>query len=222
MQPYYYFVTYCTDVGDIDFNRLAPHPPLVPTPQPITGTTASFPAGVFYPFGPGDSYTHRYDDDNTYVPLPQPFRYFRQTFSWLYVSNNGFLAFDYGWYSWSPHQFPAYAQHYNNIIAPFWTDIDNTRRGNISYQQYTNGSVLQQATTDINQYFPGLSFSASWVFVATWDKVEYYEKSGTETSFQVVLISGGNRSFTLMNYGAIASTRHLVQVSRPHMQKSHK
>ena len=90
----------------------------------------------------------------------------------LQVNNNGFLTFDNGWRGWSPYQFPAYA--HRNIIAPFWTDIDNRRRGTISYRQYTSGSVLQQASTDINQYFPGISFSASWVFVATWDKVEYY------------------------------------------------
>ena len=99
----------------------------------------------------------------------------------LQVNNNGFLTFDNGWRGWSPYQFPAYA--HRNIIAPFWTDIDNRRRGTISYRQYTSGSVLQQASTDINQYFPGISFSASWVFVATWDKVEYYSHSGTVNHF---------------------------------------
>ncbi|XP_041941221.1 alpha-tectorin-like isoform X1 [Alosa sapidissima] len=219
VRPFTCYLAYCTDVGDTDLNRIAPDPTLGPTPQPITGTTASLPAGVFYPFGAGDSYTSRSDDDSTYVGIAQSFHYFRQTLNQIYVNNNGFLTFDSGWRGWSPYQFPAYA--HRNIIAPFWTDIDNTRRGYISYQQYTSGSVLQQATTDINQYFPGLSFSASWVFVATWDKVEYYEKSGTETSFQVVLISGGQRSFALMNYGAIASTRHLVQAGYDTINSEH-
>ncbi len=35
-----------------------------------------------------------------------------------------------------------------------------------------------------------------------------------ETSFQVVLISGRNYSFILMNYGEIAVTRHSVQVKQ--------
>ncbi len=44
--------------------------------------------------------------------------------------------------------------------------------GVYSYQQYTNGSVLTRATRDINQYFPQRAFTASWVFVTTWDFVQ--------------------------------------------------
>lgn len=66
-----------------------------------------------------------------------------------------------------------------DIIAPFWTDLDNRGNGQIYYNQYTSGSVLQQATRDINQYFPGLNFNANWVFVATWFEVAYYPTSGT-------------------------------------------
>ena len=95
----------------------------------------------------------------------------------LQVNNNGHLTFDQPWDSYSPAQFNAYTGR--DIIAPFWTDIDNRGNGNISYNQYTSGSVLSQATRDINQYFPGVNFTASWVFVATWDNVAYYSYSGT-------------------------------------------
>jgi len=90
------------------------------------------------------------------------------------------LTFDGAFNSYSPYQFPAYGG--KDIIAPFWTDIDNRWNGVISYQQYTSGSVLTQATQDINQYFPDLSFSASWVFVATWDRVAYFYNSGAVSS----------------------------------------
>ncbi len=40
----------------------------------------------------------------------------------------------------------------------------------------------------------------------------YLFQSFQETSFQVVLISGRNFSFILMNYGDIAVTGHPVQV----------
>uniref|UniRef100_A0A3P8PGY0 Uncharacterized protein n=1 Tax=Astatotilapia calliptera TaxID=8154 RepID=A0A3P8PGY0_ASTCA len=82
---------------------------------------------------------------------------------------------------------------------------------NIYYNQYTSGSVLQQATQDINQYFPGLNFNANWVFVATWYQVAYYPTSGTQTTVQAVLISGGQYSFVLMNYGQIAYTAYSIQ-----------
>uniref|UniRef100_A0A673NDR0 NIDO domain-containing protein n=1 Tax=Sinocyclocheilus rhinocerous TaxID=307959 RepID=A0A673NDR0_9TELE len=166
--------------------------------------------GPFYSFGTGDTVNGLIDDgSSSVIYLQQTFIFFGQTYNQIYVNSNGHLTFDGEWYSYTPYQFPAYGG--KDLIAPFWTDIDNRWNGVISYQQYTSGSVLTQATQDINQYFPDLSFSASWVFVATWDRVAYYYNSGTvsssETSFQVVLISNGHLSFVVMNYGAIAPTQ---------------
>ncbi|XP_021326682.1 uncharacterized protein isoform X3 [Danio rerio] len=98
-----------------------------------------------------------------------------------------------------------------DIIAGLWTDLDNRERGVVSYNQYTNGSVLTRATQDINNYFPYLTFTASWVFVATWDKVAYYPVTDTKTSFQMVLISDSSNSFVLMNYGDIAVAGQQVE-----------
>ncbi|XP_067285886.1 alpha-tectorin-like [Pseudorasbora parva] len=176
--------------------------------------------GRFYPFGTGDSVNGRIDDgSSSVIYLQQPFIFFGQSYNQIYVNNNGHLTFDGAWSSFSPYQFPAYGG--KDLIAPFWTDIDNRYNGVISYQQYTSGSVLTQATQDINQYFPALSFSASWVFVATWDRVAYYSNSRTETSFQVVLISNGHLSFVVMNYGAIAPTQRYVQAGYDTIDSSH-
>uniref|UniRef100_A0A3P8PG75 Uncharacterized protein n=1 Tax=Astatotilapia calliptera TaxID=8154 RepID=A0A3P8PG75_ASTCA len=125
------------------------------------------------------------------------------------VNHNGHLTFDASWSSYTPQLFPMYGSR--DIIAPFWTDLDNRGNGQIYYNQYTSGSVLQQATQDINQYFPGLNFNANWVFVATWYQVAYYPTSGTQTTVQAVLISGGQYSFVLMNYGQIAYTAYSIQ-----------
>ncbi|KAL7869916.1 hypothetical protein AOLI_G00139040, partial [Acnodon oligacanthus] len=110
---------------------------------------------------------------------------------------DGFLSFEY-----------LYTDGYDptlskDIIAPLWTDIDSYTRGNISYEQATNGSLIELATNELNRMFPGLNFSASWVFVATWEKMEFEPDAG-EVTFQVVLISDSkNRSYVLMNYGSI-------------------
>nr|XP_055031164.1 alpha-tectorin isoform X1 [Misgurnus anguillicaudatus] len=174
----------------------------------------------FYPFGVGDTVNERSDDGSSAVIyLLQPFIFFGHTYNQIYVNNNGHLTFDGPWYSWSPYSFPGHGG--KDIIAPFWTDLDNRGNGVISYQQYTSGDVLTQATQDINQYFPDLSFSASWVFVATWDRVAYYSYSGTETSFQVVLISNGHLSFVLMNYGRIAPSQRYVQAGYENMDSSY-
>ncbi|XP_060721114.1 alpha-tectorin-like isoform X2 [Tachysurus vachellii] len=166
--------------------------------------------GPFYPYGTGDIVNARIDDgSSSLIVLQQAFIYFGSSYNQVFVNNNGHLTFDQAWYSYTPYQFPVNGGR--DIIAPFWTDIDNRGNGVISYHQFTSGSVLTQATQNINQYFPQLSFSATWVFVATWDRVAYYPFTNTETSFQVVLISNGHYSFILMNYGVIAPTTRNVQ-----------
>uniref|UniRef100_A0A8C1NUR8 Si:ch73-329n5.2 n=1 Tax=Cyprinus carpio TaxID=7962 RepID=A0A8C1NUR8_CYPCA len=122
------------------------------------------------------------------------------------VNNNGHLTFNEPSSQFVPYSFPA--NRNQDIIAGLWTDLDNGMRGVVSYHQYTSGNVLTRATQDINTHFPNLNFSASWVFVATWDKVAYFSLTNTETSFQVLLISDRNSSFILMNYGEIAVTTH--------------
>uniref|UniRef100_A0A672IG65 NIDO domain-containing protein n=1 Tax=Salarias fasciatus TaxID=181472 RepID=A0A672IG65_SALFA len=123
---------------------------------------------------------------------------------------NGHLTFTGPWRSSTPQCFPM--QGSRDIIAPFWTDIDNRLRGRILYKEHRSGHILQQATQDVNQYFPGLNFRAVSVFVATWHKVAYYPRTSTVTTFQAVLISGGRYSFVLMNYGEIDRTTHSIQV----------
>jgi len=93
------------------------------------------------------------------------------------VNNNGHLTFNQSSRQYFPYFYPA--NRSQDIIAGLWTDLDNRVRGVVSYHQYTNGSVLTLATQDINNHFPNLAFSASWVFVATWDKVAYFPTSNT-------------------------------------------
>uniref|UniRef100_A0A3B5R401 Alpha-tectorin-like n=1 Tax=Xiphophorus maculatus TaxID=8083 RepID=A0A3B5R401_XIPMA len=132
------------------------------------------------------------------------FNYFGQSYSQIYVNHNGDLTFDAPWPSYTPQRFPMYGS--TDVIAPFWTDLDNRGNGNIYYIQYTSGSILQQVTQDINRCFPALNFQANWVFIATWHEVAYYPLTGTQTTFQAVLTTNGQYSFVLMNYGSIAST----------------
>ncbi len=95
----------------------------------------------------------------------------------LQVNNNGHLTFNQPYSRFVPYPFPAYESQ--DIIAGLWTDLDNRVKGVVSYRQYTSGNVLTRATQDINTYFPNLNFTASWVFVATWDKVAYFSLTST-------------------------------------------
>uniref|UniRef100_A0A8C1LK91 Alpha-tectorin-like n=1 Tax=Cyprinus carpio TaxID=7962 RepID=A0A8C1LK91_CYPCA len=218
-------LAYCADASNINTTSTTVMPETTTAETTTTTTTTETTTmdiiiGPFYQFGTGDTENGRIDDgSSSVIYLQQPFIFFGQTYNQIYVNNNGHLTFDGAWYSYTPYQFPAYGG--KDLIAPFWTDIDNRWNGVISYQQYTSGSVLTQATQDINQYFPDLSFSASLVFVATWDRVAYFYNSGTETSFQVVLISNGHLSFVVMNYGAIAPTQRYVQAGFDTIDSSH-
>ncbi|KAL6481973.1 hypothetical protein MHYP_G00100530 [Metynnis hypsauchen] len=165
---------------------------------------------LFYPHGTGEGDTSnpRSDDvSSSAIPLKSPFSFFGHTYSQIYVNNNGELTFNLKLSAYVPTPFVAHGN--NTIIAPLWTDLDNSVEGVISYNQYSEGSVLSRATKDINQYFPEVKFNASWVFVATWDRVPYYKQPG-KASFQAVLISRGTLSFVLINYGSIDPTTHKV------------
>ncbi|XP_051770774.1 uncharacterized protein LOC127523751 [Ctenopharyngodon idella] len=197
VRPINCYLTYCADVRNITINNATVTP----------NTTMAAP--IFYPFN-SDTINPAADDGNSsVVQLLSPFLFFGRTYQQIYVNNNGHLTFSQPSSQYVPYSFPA--NRGQDIIAGLWTDLDNRARGVVSYHQYTNGSVLTRATLDINNHFPNLTFNASWVFVATWDKVPYYALTNTETSFQVVLISGSSFSFILMNYGDIAVTGHPVE-----------
>ncbi|XP_051770713.1 uncharacterized protein LOC127523711 [Ctenopharyngodon idella] len=162
--------------------------------------------GIFYPYGGVEDEKNPQSDDGSspLIPLRQPFVYFGHVYDKIFVNNNGDLTFDESFDQWYPSYFPACSTR--DIIAPLWTDINNSRKGTISSRQVSDGPLLNRASRDINQYFPNLNFSASWVFIATWDKVPYYGNREAESTFQVVLVSGKNLSFTLMHYDYITPT----------------
>ncbi|KAG1960385.1 pancreatic secretory granule membrane major glycoprotein GP2-like [Pimephales promelas] len=155
----------------------------------------------FVPFGHGDVVNPISDDGSSEaIYLQQPFKYFGRVYNQIYVNNNGHLTFT--------QPLSAFVPYLNtgiDIIAPLWTDLKNVNGGTISYREDTSSAVLEQVTEAVHQYFPNVPFTASSAFVATWDRVPYYTGGGSAT-FQVVLVSNGERSFILINYGDIAET----------------
>ncbi|XP_026072663.1 alpha-tectorin-like [Carassius auratus] len=155
----------------------------------------------FLPYGDGDLVNPVSDDGSSVaIYLQQPFKYFGRTYNQIYVNNNGHLTFT--------QPLSAYVPYLNagiDIIAPLWTDLNNRNGGTISYREDRSSAVLAQVTQAVNQYFPSIGFTATSAFVATWDSVLYFSGGG-EVTFQVVLVSNGDRSFILINYGDIAQT----------------
>ncbi|KAJ1168100.1 hypothetical protein NDU88_000054 [Pleurodeles waltl] len=165
---------------------------------------------ILYPFGQSmDSMMPHADDASTDpIAISGNFTLYGVTYTSLYVGTNGLLSF------LVPVSAPSPQVGGTTVVAVFWADVDIRVAGEIYYRQSTDPNLLQNATSDINTYFPGYDFNATWVFIATWDRVAYYASPSPPSmvnTFQVVLISGGALSFVLLNYGSIQWTWHSLE-----------
>lgn len=62
------------------------------------------------------------------------------------------------------------------LIAPFWADVDNTVAGEIYFREDRSPEIIQLVNQNIQRAFSvdfG-RFVSSWVFIATWDMVAFY------------------------------------------------
>ncbi|ELV12246.1 Sushi, nidogen and EGF-like domain-containing protein 1, partial [Tupaia chinensis] len=123
------------------------------------------------------------------------------------VNNNGVISFLREVSQFTPVAFPIAKDR--RVVAAFWADVDNRRAGDVYYREATDPATLRRATEDIARYFPELpSFSAAWVFVATWFRVTFFGGSSSSpvNTFQTVLVTDGKLSFTIFNYESITWT----------------
>ncbi|XP_041830785.1 alpha-tectorin-like isoform X2 [Melanotaenia boesemani] len=184
----------------------------------VISGAASQSSGPLYPVN-GITSSHSDDGSSPEIALLQPFVFFGQSYNQIYVNHNGHLTFTTPWGSFTPQPFPMYG--HIDIIAALWTDLDNRGNGDIYYEQHTSGYLLQRATSDINNYFPGLIFNANWVFIATWYEVAYFPQTGTRATAQAVLTTDGRYSFVLLNYGSIAYTTRAIEAGYDTINSPH-
>ncbi|XP_029432728.1 alpha-tectorin-like isoform X2 [Rhinatrema bivittatum] len=163
---------------------------------------------LLYPYGLAhqDILNPQADDGSSErINISEPFIFLQKKYTSLYVNNNGVVSLEKQMLHYTPHPFPLENDYV--IIAPFWADINNQIEGVISYRESQDQQLLKRATLDINRYFPSLYFTASWVFVATWNRVAYYgSKSSKVNTFQVVLTTDGDLAFVMFHYGDITWT----------------
>ena len=96
----------------------------------------------------------------------------------MQVNNNGIISFKTKEDSYSPEDFPR-----NNsppVIAPFWADIDiQNVGGSVFYLNTSDKDILNLASSEVRRYFPRhRNFSATWVLIATWYDVGFYNAQG--------------------------------------------
>ncbi|XP_069113332.1 sushi, nidogen and EGF-like domain-containing protein 1 isoform X2 [Argopecten irradians] len=143
-------------------------------------------------------------DDGWSSDIMFNFKFFGNNYTAVYVHANGLLTFtDEG--AWSvPKPFPLSIP----MIAVFWMDIITTTTGQIWYRITNDSDILIRAQTDIANYYDNqTTFQPTSVFTATWLEVPYYGAEGDDAdkrnTFQVVLMTDGDKSFTMFHYQKI-------------------
>ncbi|NXS47126.1 TECTA protein, partial [Balaeniceps rex] len=165
-------------------------------------------ASLLYPYGPGqhDHKNAKLDDGTSEkVSLAVPFTFYSKAYQALYVNNNGVISFDTQVSQYTPDPFPL--ADGRPFVAPYWADVDNVLGGDIFYRETTDPTLLARITKNINQYFPTISYTATWAFVATWDHVAYYGSTTNKgNTFQAALTTDTKMSFIILNYWDIQWT----------------
>ncbi|XP_056008372.1 sushi domain-containing protein 2-like isoform X1 [Ostrea edulis] len=170
----------------------------------------SFCINQFYPHGHsnGDTTVDKNDDgSSTEIPISTLFPFFDHQHDHLIVNTNGVISFLGTLSTYTPNSFPL--AHDRRLVAIFWADVDTRKGGTVWYRESTNQTILHRATEEVRTYFPQFNrFQATWVFIATWDNVAFFGCSSCtkRNTFQEILITNGQHSFTVFNYGQIKWT----------------
>ncbi|XP_034035125.1 sushi, nidogen and EGF-like domain-containing protein 1 [Thalassophryne amazonica] len=176
----------------------------------LPGVEPTVPLEDFYPFGQdeGDCQTIAQDDGGSgLVQIAVAFPFFGDRHTGLYVNNNGLVSFLREVSQFTPVAFPIAGDR--RVVAPFWADVDNRRAGRVFYRESKNHSVLERASADVRMYFSEFSsFNATWVLISTWHQVTFFGGNSLTpvNTFQVVLITDEDLSFTIFQYNNITWT----------------
>ena len=88
------------------------------------------------------------------------------------MNTNGIISLTTSYNPYTPLALPLSG---NQIIAPYWSDVDITGIGQIFYRQTTNSTLLARATNEIRAAFPtSQNVNVTNLLIATWDAVGYY------------------------------------------------
>ncbi|XP_035660239.1 sushi, nidogen and EGF-like domain-containing protein 1 isoform X1 [Branchiostoma floridae] len=164
---------------------------------------------AFYPYGPGtaDILDPAADDGTSgEQSLSTQFPFFGNTYNSLYVNTNGAISFGGAVTGATTVAFPVTD---NKVIAAFFTDIQTNHTGHIYHRETVDADVLARATIDIRTAFPADNggFVATWTYIATWHEVGMKGATGDglnlRSTFQLVLVTDGCKSFVLFNYDQI-------------------
>ena len=89
------------------------------------------------------------------------------------MNDNGVISFNSRYNVRTPLSLPLSGTQ--QIIAPYWADVDTRGTGQVLYRQSTDPSLLARASREIQNAFPSSqNISITNLLIATWDEVGYY------------------------------------------------
>ena len=89
------------------------------------------------------------------------------------MNDNGVISFNSRYNVRTPLSLPLSGTQ--QIIVPYWADVDTRGTGQILYRQSTDPSLLARASREIQNAFPSSqNISITSLLIATWDEVGYY------------------------------------------------
>ena len=89
----------------------------------------------------------------------------------MQVSANGIISFNDPFTSVIPSPFPLSSNV--ELIAPYWAHSNITSAGTVFYRETNNSDVLTRASNDVRLFSESSSFSATTVFIVTWEGIGY-------------------------------------------------
>ena len=95
------------------------------------------------------------------------------------VNDNGFISLNRPYNFHFPLPLPLNGTQQNEqIIAPYWADVDIRGAGRIYYRQTSDTNLLARATNEIRQRFPmSQNTTITNLLIATWSEVGYYYRN---------------------------------------------
>ena len=72
--------------------------------------------------------------------------------------------------------------NFQELIAPYWADVDTRGTGIIWYRETTDPDLLERADNEIRQAFPTMRFESQLLFISTWDHVGYFDQKTDRVS----------------------------------------
>ena len=99
----------------------------------------------------------------------------------IQVNDDGVISFNSRFSDDTPRPLPLSGT--DQIIAPYWADVDTRGTGQIFYRQSTDPSLLARASREINTAF-ALSHNVTItnLLIATWSDVGYYYQNDDKVS----------------------------------------